>query len=118
MPHCVPNRALSEVPHTETVVGVRIGLIGDKFVVNPTTTEMEDSKLDLMLAGSETGILMIEVVPLFFYCFQYTMQYAYIIITCLTWVFLCLWTCSFQGYCDFLPEEKLLQAIEVGQVVI
>lgn len=22
-----------------------------------------------------------------------------------------------QGYCDFLPEEKLLQAIEVGQVV-
>ncbi|XP_076896121.1 polyribonucleotide nucleotidyltransferase 1, chloroplastic-like [Bidens hawaiensis] len=71
--------ALSEVPHTETVVGVRIGLIGDKFVVNPTTMEMEDSKLDLMLAGSETGILMIE------------------------------------GYCDFLPEEKLLQAIEVGQ---
>ncbi|KAI7736786.1 hypothetical protein M8C21_016433 [Ambrosia artemisiifolia] len=71
--------ALSEVPNTTTVAGVRIGLIGDKFVVNPTTTEMEDSKLDLLLAGSETGILMIE------------------------------------GYCDFLPEEKLLQAIEVGQ---
>ncbi|KAM0068561.1 putative polyribonucleotide nucleotidyltransferase [Helianthus debilis subsp. tardiflorus] len=71
--------ALSEVPNTNTVAGVRIGLIGDKFVVNPTTMEMEDSKLDLLLAGSETGILMIE------------------------------------GYCDFLPEEKLLEAIEVGQ---
>ncbi|KAI3705391.1 hypothetical protein L1987_75628 [Smallanthus sonchifolius] len=71
--------ALSEVPNTNTVAGVRIGLIGDKFVVNPTTMEMEDSKLDLLLAGSESGILMIE------------------------------------GYCDFLPEEKLLQAIEVGQ---
>ncbi|KAM0022982.1 putative polyribonucleotide nucleotidyltransferase [Helianthus debilis subsp. tardiflorus] len=71
--------ALSEVPTTNTIAGVRIGLIGDKFVVNPTTVEMEDSKLDLLLAGSETGILMIE------------------------------------GYCDFLPEEKLLQAMEVGQ---
>ncbi|XP_024974558.1 polyribonucleotide nucleotidyltransferase 1, chloroplastic isoform X1 [Cynara cardunculus var. scolymus] len=71
--------ALSEVPNTNTIAGVRIGLIGDKFVVNPTTMEMEDSKLDLLLAGSESGILMIE------------------------------------GYCDFLPEEKLLQAIEVGQ---
>ncbi|KAJ0657386.1 putative polyribonucleotide nucleotidyltransferase [Helianthus annuus] len=78
--HYVPNRALSEVPTTNTIAGVRIGLIGDKFVVNPTTVEMEDSKLDLLLAGSETGILMIEV-----------------------------------GYCDFLPEEKLLQAMEVGQ---
>ncbi|KAI3721878.1 hypothetical protein L2E82_32897 [Cichorium intybus] len=70
--------ALSEVPNTTTISGVRIGLIGDKFVVNPTTTEMETSKLDLLLAGSESGILMIE------------------------------------GYCDFLPEEKLLQAIEIG----
>ncbi|KAL8193301.1 hypothetical protein R6Q57_026882 [Mikania cordata] len=71
--------ALSEVPITNTIAGVRIGLIGDKFVVNPTTVEMEESKLDLLLAGSEIGILMIE------------------------------------GYCDFLPEEKLLEAIEVGQ---
>nr|XP_043631737.1 polyribonucleotide nucleotidyltransferase 1, chloroplastic [Erigeron canadensis] len=71
--------ALSEVPNTNTIAGVRIGLIGDKFIVNPTTLEMEDSKLDLLMAGSERGILMIE------------------------------------GYCDFLPEEKLIQAIEVGQ---
>ncbi|KAJ0486825.1 putative polyribonucleotide nucleotidyltransferase [Helianthus annuus] len=53
--------ALSEVPTTNTIAGVRIGLISDKFVVNPTTVEMENSKLDLLLAGSETGILMIEV---------------------------------------------------------
>ncbi|GMP62478.1 hypothetical protein CsSME_00024575 [Camellia sinensis var. sinensis] len=26
-------------------------------------------------------------------------------------------TCPPQGYCNFLPEEKLLQAVEVGQVV-
>lgn len=55
------NRALSEVPNSETIAGVRIGLIGDKFVVNPTTMEMEESKLDLLLAGTDSAILMIEV---------------------------------------------------------
>ncbi|KAL0453369.1 UNVERIFIED_CONTAM: putative polyribonucleotide nucleotidyltransferase 1, chloroplastic [Sesamum latifolium] len=71
--------ALSEVPNSKVIAGVRIGLIGDKFVVNPTTKEMEGSKLDLLLAGTDSAILMIE------------------------------------GYCDFLPEEKLLEAVEVGQ---
>ncbi|KAK4404626.1 putative polyribonucleotide nucleotidyltransferase 1, chloroplastic [Sesamum angolense] len=71
--------ALSEVPNSKVIAGVRIGLIGDKFVVNPTNKEMEGSKLDLLLAGTDSAIMMIE------------------------------------GYCDFLPEEKLLQAVEVGQ---
>lgn len=71
--------AISELPNSKTVAGVRIGLVGDKFIVNPTTKEMEDSKLDMLLAGTDSAILMIE------------------------------------GYCDFLPEEKLLQAVEVGQ---
>ncbi|KAH7522759.1 hypothetical protein FEM48_Zijuj07G0172500 [Ziziphus jujuba var. spinosa] len=71
--------ALSEVPISKAIAGVRIGLIGDKFIVNPTTKEMENSELDLLLAGTDSAILMIE------------------------------------GYCNFLPEEKLLQAVEVGQ---
>ncbi|CAA2955965.1 probable polyribonucleotide nucleotidyltransferase 1, chloroplastic [Olea europaea subsp. europaea] len=71
--------ALSEVPNSKAIAGVRIGLIGDRFIVNPTTEEIEDSKLDLLVAGTDSAILMIE------------------------------------GYCDFLPEEKLLQAVEVGQ---
>ncbi|CAL5356827.1 unnamed protein product [Camellia sinensis] len=71
--------ALSEVPHSKTIAGVRVGLVNDKFIVNPTMKEMEDSELDLLLAGTDSAILMIE------------------------------------GYCNFLPEEKLLQAVEVGQ---
>lgn len=55
------NRALSEVPSSEVIAGVRIGLIGDKFIVNPTIQEMENSKLDLLLAGTNNAILMIEV---------------------------------------------------------
>lgn len=49
------------MPHSEPVAGVRVGLIGDQFIVNPTTKEMENSKLDLLLAGTETAVLMIEV---------------------------------------------------------
>lgn len=43
------------------IAGVRVGLIGDKFIVNPTTKEMEDSELDLLVAGTDNAILMIEV---------------------------------------------------------
>lgn len=52
--------ALSEVPNSKVVAGVRIGLVDDKFIVNPTMKEMEDSKLDLVLAGTDSAILMIE----------------------------------------------------------
>lgn len=55
------NRALSELPNSKAITGVRIGLVGDKFIVNPTTKEMEDSKLDMLLAGTDSAILMIEV---------------------------------------------------------
>lgn len=49
------------MPNSKTIAGVRIGLVGDKFVVNPTNKEMEDSELDLILAGTDDAILMIEV---------------------------------------------------------
>ncbi|KAF5175790.1 Polyribonucleotide nucleotidyltransferase, partial [Thalictrum thalictroides] len=47
---------LSEVPSTKTVAGVRIGLVGDRFIVNPTTKQMEESELDLMLAGTDNAL--------------------------------------------------------------
>lgn len=55
------HRALSEVPTTKAIAGVRVGLVGDRFIVNPTTKEMEESELDLVLAGTDSAILMIEV---------------------------------------------------------
>lgn len=58
---CVSCSALSEIPNTKTIAGVRIGLIGDRYIVNPTTNEMEESELDLLLAGTDSAILMIEV---------------------------------------------------------
>ncbi|ESQ49727.1 hypothetical protein EUTSA_v10020014mg [Eutrema salsugineum] len=52
--------ALSEVPNSKAIAGVRVGLIGGAFIVNPTVKEMEESELDLFLAGTDTAILTIE----------------------------------------------------------
>ena len=39
------------------------------------------------------------------------------IISLWPYCFIDVWTHLSQGYCNFLPEEKLLQAVEIGQVV-
>lgn len=81
---CASSAALviSDIPLVKPVGAVRIGMIENEFVVNPTSEEMKLSKLDLILAGTEDAILMIE------------------------------------GYCDFLSEEQVLEAIELGQKAI
>jgi len=51
---------LSEIPFEGPIGACRIGLIGDQFIVNPTLEELALSSLDLVVAGSEYGIAMIE----------------------------------------------------------
>lgn len=51
---------LSNIPFHGPVSAVRVGLINDEFVLNPTFAEIEDSKLDLVVAGTKTAITMIE----------------------------------------------------------
>lgn len=81
---CAASAALviSDIPLVKPIGAVRMGFINGEFVVNPTVEEMKDSKLDLILAGTEDAILMIE------------------------------------GFCDFLTEEQVLEAIELGQKAI
>lgn len=52
--------ALSDIPFHGPVGAVRIGLVDDQFVVNPTYTEREKSKLNIMVVGTKDGIVMIE----------------------------------------------------------
>ena len=52
--------AISGIPWNGPVGAVRIGLIGGKLVVNPTEQQMEDSMLNLIVAGHEDGITMVE----------------------------------------------------------
>lgn len=73
---------ISDIPLIKPIAGVRVGMVNGQFVINPTTEQQKVSTLDLMLAGTEDAILMIE------------------------------------GYCDFLTEEQVLQAIETGHKAI
>ncbi len=51
---------ISDVPFEGPVGAVRIGLVDRELVVNPSITQMEDSLLDLRLAGTAAAILMVE----------------------------------------------------------
>jgi polyribonucleotide nucleotidyltransferase len=52
--------ALSEIPFEKTIAGVRIGLIDGHYVINPTFEQRKQSKLDLVVAGSQDGLVMVE----------------------------------------------------------
>ncbi len=73
---------ISEIPLVKPIAAVRVARCNGVFIVNPTTEEMKTTTLDLVLAGTEDAILMIE------------------------------------GYCNFLTEEEVLEAIETGHASI
>lgn len=77
---CATSAALliSDIPFTKPIGAVRVGLIDGEFVINPSIEQQTESILDLLLAGTEDAILMIE------------------------------------GYCDFLTEDQIIEAIETG----
>lgn len=51
---------LSDIPFQCPIGAVRIGLIDNEFIVNPTSPELENSELDLIIAGTKDSIIMIE----------------------------------------------------------
>ncbi|MBS1809172.1 MAG: polyribonucleotide nucleotidyltransferase [Acidobacteria bacterium] len=51
---------LSDIPFHNPIAGVRVGLVEDKYVVNPTYEQLRSSKLNLIVAGSEDAIVMVE----------------------------------------------------------
>src|ERR1700680_1449624 len=51
--------ALSGIPFEKTIAGVRVGLVGGTYVVNPTFQQRKESKLDLIVAGSHDGLVMV-----------------------------------------------------------
>jgi polyribonucleotide nucleotidyltransferase len=73
---------ISDIPLVKPIGAVRVGFIEGQFIVNPTNEQQKQSKLDLMLAGTEEAVLMIE------------------------------------GFCDFLTEDQVLEAIETGHRAI
>ncbi|MFH1861888.1 MAG: polyribonucleotide nucleotidyltransferase [bacterium] len=52
--------AVSDIPFDGPIASVRIGLIDGEYVLNPINSQIEQSPLDLVVAGSDDSIIMVE----------------------------------------------------------
>ena len=52
--------AISDVPFHHLVSAVRVGMVDGKYIANPTYTEARASKLNIIVAGTEQGLVMVE----------------------------------------------------------
>ncbi len=51
---------LAQIPFKGPMAAVRVGLVGDDFIINPTYREVYNGDLDLVVAGTPAGIVMVE----------------------------------------------------------
>src|SRR6266516_579183 len=51
---------LSDIPFPEPIAGVRVGRVDEHFVVNPTFSQLEESDMDIVVAGTADNVIMVE----------------------------------------------------------
>ena len=51
---------ISDIPFAGPIAGVRVGRIDGEFVANPTVSQLAESDIELVVAGSRTGVIMVE----------------------------------------------------------
>ncbi|MGK7949501.1 MAG: polyribonucleotide nucleotidyltransferase [Xenococcaceae cyanobacterium] len=51
---------LAQIPFYGPMAAVRVGLVGDDFIINPTYKEVKQGDLDLVVAGTPDGVVMVE----------------------------------------------------------
>jgi polyribonucleotide nucleotidyltransferase len=51
---------LSDIPFPEPLAGVRVGRVDGQLVVNPTVSQLEESDMDIVVAGTAENIIMVE----------------------------------------------------------
>ncbi len=51
---------VSDIPFNGPIAGIRVGYINGEYVLNPTKDQMEDSRLDLVVAGTRNAVVMVE----------------------------------------------------------
>ena len=54
------SMCLSDIPFPEPIAGVRVGRIDGQFTVNPTFTQLDESDMDVIVAGTAENIIMVE----------------------------------------------------------
>ena len=52
--------SISKIPFNGPIAGVKVGLVDGEFIINPTPEQLENSKLDLTVAGTMDAINMVE----------------------------------------------------------
>ncbi|TET39360.1 MAG: polyribonucleotide nucleotidyltransferase, partial [Planctomycetota bacterium] len=52
--------SVSQIPFMGPIAAVRVGLVNDEFIANPTLSELQESKLNLVVAGTRDNITMVE----------------------------------------------------------
>src|SRR3984957_17922472 len=52
--------AISDIPFQHVLGGVRVGLVGGKLIPNPSYDETREAKINIVVAGTEEGIVMVE----------------------------------------------------------
>lgn len=50
----------SDIPFNGPIAGVRVGRVNGEFIVNPTLAQMKESDLEIMVAGTQSSIVMVE----------------------------------------------------------
>src|SRR5205814_2715370 len=51
---------LSDIPFPNPIAGVRVGLVDGRYIINPTYDEVRESRINLIVAGTEEAIVMVE----------------------------------------------------------
>src|SRR5213082_653833 len=51
---------LSDIPFPNPIAGVRVGLVNGRYIINPTYDEVRESRINLVVAGTEEAIVMVE----------------------------------------------------------
>ncbi len=57
---CSAALTISGVPFLGPIAGARVGYVGGQYILNPTLLEMESSEMELIVAGTKEGVLMVE----------------------------------------------------------
>ncbi len=57
---CSAALTISGIPFLGPIGGARVGYVGGEYVLNPTPSQLEESKLELVVAGTQEGVLMVE----------------------------------------------------------
>ena len=52
--------ALSDIPFEYMIAAVRVGRVEGRFIVNPTVAELEESDINIVVAGTKTDVIMVE----------------------------------------------------------